>query len=375
MVDSRHHDLVADLYGAITEPTQWLDVLERMRHILNAEVALQHAWRDICSIDLSLCTNADPAQMAKYQEHYWQHDPWMAGLDRMCPGRVALGRDFLSDDDYRASEFYQDFLRPQGFHWFMTAIDEVPPQGVSVVSFLRSPRAPDFGPADRRLLERWLPHIRNCLRIQRELDGFRNRVACLESALDQLAPGVLLLDGKGRVCYANAAAEDIVSRGAELGLRGGQLWLREPAAHARLVAAIEAPRTRGQALIERVPVPIVLRDRDGCIALTLIVAPFIANVRGIGRAAQTLVLLTPPQRTIPAVESYLRAVFGFTSAQAKCARLLADGLEPSEISAQLGIAMSTLRSHLQQLFIKTATRRQAALVATLLRALALRDLL
>ncbi|MEQ8659465.1 MAG: type II toxin-antitoxin system Phd/YefM family antitoxin [Gammaproteobacteria bacterium] len=102
----------------------------------------------------------------------------------------------------------------------MTAIDEVAPQGVNVVSFLRAPQADDYTREERHALQELLPHIRNGLRIQRELDAFRARVACLETALDQLAPGVLLLDAEGRVIYANAAAEAAFRRSAEIGLLG-----------------------------------------------------------------------------------------------------------------------------------------------------------
>ncbi|MEQ8659466.1 MAG: hypothetical protein RLW62_01475 [Gammaproteobacteria bacterium] len=115
MTSSKQRDLLARLDATATDPAQWLAVLEQMRSTFKAEVALQHAWRDTACTDLSLCANADPVQMQRYQEHDWKLDPWMARRDRMRPGSVARGRDFLDDDVYRASEFYQDFLRPRGF--------------------------------------------------------------------------------------------------------------------------------------------------------------------------------------------------------------------------------------------------------------------
>jgi len=368
LVDKRRQDLLALLYAAVTEPALWLDVLERMRTDLGAEVALQHAWRDVASVDLSLCTNADPAEMQKYQDYYWQHDPWMARLDRMQAGSIAAGHEFLGQAEYLASEFYQDFLRPQGFQWFMTAIDEVPPKGISVVSFLRSPRAGEFMQEDRHYLQQMLPHIRNCLRIQRELNAFHERVACLETALDQLAPGVLMLDALGRVRYANEATEAIVRTCPEIALRGGTLYLRDPTAQAQLSAALGPARSPRDTLAARTPVPIVFRASDGSITLSLIIAPCTLRI------PDTLVLMMRPTQTQPDTESFLRAVFGLTPAQAKCARLLAEGLAPAEIGERLAIARTTLRTHLQELFAKTATQRQAALVAALHRALALREL-
>jgi DNA-binding CsgD family transcriptional regulator len=255
----------------------------------------------------------------------------------------------------------------------MTAIDEVAPQGVSVVSFLRAPQADDYTREEGHALQELLPHIRNCLRIQRELDAFRARVACLETALDQLAPGVLLLDAEGRVIYANAAAEAAFRRYAEIGLLGERLYLREPAANERLAAALTGAAI--DALSRRTPVAIHVRARDGSPALNLLVAPFIASLRRRGRQACTLVLMTLPTQASPDAENYLRAVFGLTTAHARCACLLAEGLSLATIGERLSIARSTLRSHLQQLFAKTGTQRQAALVAAVRRALALRELL
>lgn len=58
---------------------------------------------------------------------------------------------------------------------------------------------------------------------------------------------------------------------------------------------------------------------------------------------------------------------GFTPAEARVAALLAAGSSTDEICAQLGIQMSTARTHLRHLFEKTNTRRQTELVSRLLR--------
>lgn len=58
--------------------------------------------------------------------------------------------------------------------------------------------------------------------------------------------------------------------------------------------------------------------------------------------------------------------FGFTATESRIALLLCLGLSPSEISQKLAIASTTTAFHLKNLYQKTGTGRQAALVAKLL---------
>jgi DNA-binding CsgD family transcriptional regulator len=58
----------------------------------------------------------------------------------------------------------------------------------------------------------------------------------------------------------------------------------------------------------------------------------------------------------------LRSHFGLTDAQARLAIEIAKGEGLKACTRRLGIAMSTGRSHLKQIFEKTETRRQAELV-------------
>lgn len=63
----------------------------------------------------------------------------------------------------------------------------------------------------------------------------------------------------------------------------------------------------------------------------------------------------------------LRALFGLTGAEAKLAQRLASGDSVEEVAQELCIKMTTARTQLAAIFGKTATRRQAKLVAVLSR--------
>jgi DNA-binding CsgD family transcriptional regulator len=65
-----------------------------------------------------------------------------------------------------------------------------------------------------------------------------------------------------------------------------------------------------------------------------------------------------PERGIVA----LARIFGLTCAEERVLAHLAEDCTPAEISAALGVSLTTVRTHLQSLFQKTGARRQPELV-------------
>ena len=70
------------------------------------------------------------------------------------------------------------------------------------------------------------------------------------------------------------------------------------------------------------------------------------------------------RRTAPSI---LEASFRFTPAEARIAQGIARGETLAAVAAAHGIAMTTAKTHLQSVFHKTGTHRQAELVALLAR--------
>ncbi len=62
----------------------------------------------------------------------------------------------------------------------------------------------------------------------------------------------------------------------------------------------------------------------------------------------------------------LRELFALTSREQDIACLLADGYSLCEASDVLCVSQQTVRSHLKQIFCKTGTHRQAALIRSLI---------
>lgn len=67
----------------------------------------------------------------------------------------------------------------------------------------------------------------------------------------------------------------------------------------------------------------------------------------------------------PADQDRLMQYFGLTEAERVVTRLLITGLSTSEMVGKLGSSIATIRTHLNHVYEKTGTSRQAELVAVL----------
>ena len=159
--------------------------------------------------------------------------------------------------------------------------------------------------------------------------------------LDEIDYGMLLVDAEGQVQYCNHAARRELDGEHPLQLNGKQLGAGNPADTALLQEAIgEAQRGRrrlvtiasgGQFVaISVVPLP----DADARLGVTLLV---------LGKRTVCEQL---------SVQFYARSV-ALTPAETRVLNLLCDGVEPTEIATQQGVAVSTVRTQIGSIRAKT----------------------
>ncbi|PCD76871.1 response regulator [Pseudothioclava arenosa] len=192
-------------------------------------------------------------------------------------------------------------------------------------------------------------------RLDEARSALRAAVASGGTAIDRLAPGIVLLDGDGMVLQANAAARALCND--ESGLRiGTRLLCAENSQLREVVDGCLRGDIRG---VEPVSVP----RSDGARDLILLVGPLAGKAEG--QAAVLVLIVDPAQRNVPDSDLLARA-FRLTPTEARIASLLAHGQRPDEIARGLGISGTTVTFHLKNLFSKTETNRQSDLIALIL---------
>ena len=212
------------------------------------------------------------------------------------------------------------------------------------------------------------PDIKRAFKLHSDLAASGDRSASLQSILDSLTLGVVLLSPKGHVVTSNPAAKRLLAGNG--GLLAGRFGLRAERADesARLQQLIaRATATSAGAGLE--PAGFLTISRRNGSPLQLMVSP----VRGFDayqtHPVRAIVFVSDPAprvRRVRPTHDILMALFRLTPAECRLAMLLADGHSPTAIAQMVGVSRNTLKSQLSSIYRKTGTSRQAQLVRLLL---------
>jgi DNA-binding CsgD family transcriptional regulator len=192
-----------------------------------------------------------------------------------------------------------------------------------------------------------------------------NPGACLQSRLDALALGVILLSPRGRVVTMNRAAQRLLAE--DDGLQAGpDGLLAERTSESTRLKQLVATATATSADAELGPTGVLTVSRRKDSPLQLLVSP----VRGFdldeSHPVRAIVFAGDPAQGGSPTNDTLRILFGLTPAECRLAMLLADGHSPTAIAEMIGVTRNTLKSQLSSIYGKTGTSRQAQLVRLLL---------
>ena len=351
--------LVSLIHDAAVTPDHWNAAMTAVRAsvggISAALVIAENGSRDIKSANLA------PEARQAYLEYYREFDYVLDAVEHGPVGATHSGGTLIALDP--RSEF-NDWMRP---HHMDDGIFVRLTDGPQPTSFLvASPKQDDSFATPERvdLVNALVPHLQQALRTQDHLSGLVRSARDVAEAVDGMRNGVFVVGPSCAVTYANRAAEDIVAIGDGPVLRWGRIGLGVPSANARLQRCVadalgsnDSGARHGNSLL--CPRTAELRP------YVIHVVPF-ASVPPDRRQPRALVIVVDPERQAEPHRELLGRLFGLTRAEAEVALrvLRGDGLRP--ISDELTLSIATVKTHLQRVFTKTGTHRQAELVRLLL---------
>lgn len=205
------------------------------------------------------------------------------------------------------------------------------------------------------------PHFRRAVTISNLFDMKSIEAATFGSALDSFGFGIILVDERLGIVHANRAAADILKSGDSIRSDKGRLSLPENSASAALERAV------GQAARDEAglgPMGIGIPARRDSDPRVIHVLPLRRDTIRGGLAQRAVAALfiapaaNPPRTPIDA----LALIYDLTPAESKIFEMIAAGGTQAAIGRTLGIAPSTVKTHLLHLFEKTGSRRQADLI-------------
>lgn len=351
--------LVSAIHDAAVTPDHWHAAMTSVRASVGGSAAAliiaDNGSRTIKN------ANLDPEARQAYLEYYCEFDYVLDAVEHGPVGATHSGEALIAIDP--RSEF-NDWMRPHHMDDGLFVRLTGDPQPTCFL--VASPKQDDpFATPERvDVVNALVPHLQQALRTQDHLSGLVHSARDVAEAVDHMLHGVFVVGPSSAVVYANRVAADIVTIGDGPVVRAGRVGLGVPAADARLQRCIadalgrnDSGSRRGNSLL--CPRAAELRP------YVIHVVPF-TSMPPDGRQPRALVIVVDPERQTEPHRNLLINLFGLTRAEAEIALrvLRGDGLRP--ISDDLTLSLATVKTHLQHVFTKTGTHRQAELVRLLL---------
>ena len=362
-------DLIGLAYDAAADPTRWSACLSAVGEVMRCPaVGIFPIEPGPAGSYATLCVGHDPALLARFDAYYGRPDvnPYTQRADpsMLVPGAVLRAEAVCPDRDLHRTEYFEDWLRPQGLGAGGFATIGTARQPV-VLSFARSTSRGHLDAHEIRIARALVPHLSRALALSQHLERLDAEHVARSAALDRVGVGVILVDAEARPLLLNRRAQTLLDAGDGLAIARDGLtaaWPETTGALRRLVAdAAGTTAGRGTSVGGALTLP----RPSGLRALMALVTPVARGrwpVRGVAAAG---VLVSDPEDVPPPPAATFRRLWGLTDAEAALACQLAGGRSLEEAAQALAVRTPTARTQLSRIFAKTGTRRQAELMRLL----------
>ncbi|TPN90482.1 helix-turn-helix transcriptional regulator [Mesorhizobium sp. B1-1-5] len=360
---ARMHDfdgMVGQIYDAAVEPGRWPQVLETLSDFLEGAAATKLTFQNARTLRSEASSVRMPPEADRtYAQYYYKTNVFLPRIARLRAGALIPVWDLLPREVYQRSEFYNDFCRPGDMcHPIGVVLANEPDMRV-VFTCGRARTAGEFEPEHLDRLRRVGPHLVRAASMGLRLSRSEIARSANVEALDRVAQGVLIVAANGEILFANRAAEALLTEADGIRIEKSALRANKPADAAqfrRLIAsAAEQSDTAGGVMALARPAP----RRP----LSVLVAPLkIESTWFVTGRPAAIVFVADPDSAPRTMQGQLRNLYGLTPAEAAVAIAITRGEGLQAVADELGISLTTTRTHLQHVFEKTETRRQAELV-------------
>ncbi|MGZ3359042.1 MAG: helix-turn-helix transcriptional regulator [Xanthobacteraceae bacterium] len=355
--------LIGDIYDAVLDPEQRIDVIEKIASFsgghsggLLSKHSLGYSEHLYCYI------GADPESLQAYSESYPKLDP-TAATHSFGVAQVVSATDVVPYDEFRRGRFYREWARPHGWVDVASAVVEKSATSCTFLSVVRHKASGVVDDEMRRRMALVVPHVRRAYLIGKTINLGQAEAACFSDILDGLSAGMILVDGIGRVVHANAAGNAILGAADFLRTVHGRLVAgdaRTNAAFREILAAADA----GDAAVglRGIALPLTAHDGERYVAHVLPLTSGVRRQAGLAFNAVAALFIRKAALAASTTPDVIGRMYKLTPAELRVLLAIVDVGGVPEVAAALGVASTTIKTHLNRLFEKTGVCRQADLV-------------
>jgi DNA-binding CsgD family transcriptional regulator len=357
-------DLIGDIYDTVLDQALWEDIVERAAQFVGgvgAALFSKNAAYQEGSVQYDF--GIDPHYKRLYFEKYIMLDPATTGHFLAEIDQPVAVEDLMSPAEFLETRFYREWVRPQGLVDFVSAVLDKSATSAAMFGVFRSERDGMVDDGARHRMRLIVPHIRRAVLIGRMFDLKAAEAAMFADTLDGLSAGMCLVDAGGRIVHANAAGYALINAGDILRSVGGRLVARDAQVDKTLRETFAAAGEGDAALgTMGIAVPMIGKDNERYVAHLLPLTSGARRRAGKTYTAAAALFVRKTALEAPSAFEVIGKAFKLTPSELRVLLAIVEVGGVPEVAAALGVAATTVKTHLGRLFEKTGATRQADLV-------------
>jgi DNA-binding CsgD family transcriptional regulator/PAS domain-containing protein len=355
--------LIGNIYDAALDRSLWPDALARIGDFVGG-----HGVGLLSKDSLSRTSTphyrcgVDPHYVRTYAETHSKFDP-AATLPFFDVEQIVSFPELVPYDEFRQGRFYREWMQPQGWVDAANAVLEKSVLSFSFISILRSESCGLVDDEMRRRMALIVPHVRRAVLIGRVIDLREAETASFADTLDGLSAGLVLIAADGRIVHSNAAASDMLNAGDFLRSNSGRLTTSDKHVDKLLndsfAGAVDGDAGIG---VKGIALPLTAGTGERYVAHVLPLTSGARRRAGTAYTATAAIFVRKAALETPAAPEVILKTFKLTPTELRVLLAIVDVGGIPEVAVRLGVAETTVKTHVKRLFEKTGKNRQADLV-------------
>jgi DNA-binding CsgD family transcriptional regulator/PAS domain-containing protein len=305
----------------------------------------------------------DPGYVQAYFDEYGKFDPATASFVCAGIGEQVLLSVVIPQNEFLETRFYREWSRPQGL---VDCINVPLDKSATSLSLFGVSRHRLDGVADDETCRRMrllAPHIRRAVLIANATERKQAEASVFAETLDGLRAGMLLVDGGGRIMHANTSGRTMLAEGDILRIGGGRLASLDSRIDESL-RNIFAAAPGGDVAVgtKGIALPLTARTGERYVAHVLPLTSGLRSDAGMRHTAVAALFVHKASLATPSPPEVIARSYRLTPTELRVLLAIVKVGGTPEVADSLGIAASTVKTHLSRIYEKTGTSRHADLV-------------
>jgi DNA-binding CsgD family transcriptional regulator len=366
MIEEEYSGLIAEIYDAAIDALLWRPALAKAAKFIGGSSAALFS-KDAASGAGNIYHEfgTDPYYRQLYFDKYVKLDPATTGHFFADVEQPISVTDLMPYDEFLETRFYREWVQPQGVVDFLAAVLDKSATSVAMFGVFRHERDGLVDDEARQRISLVIPHIRRAVLVSRTIDLKTTEAATFADTIDGLSAGMCLLDSEGQVVHANVAGRAFLDMGDFLFETGGRIRARDREIDAILRELLTAAGSdRGDVAVGTAGIDLPLRAQDGT-RYVAHVLPLTSGARRLAGTAYSAVAALFVRKScieVPSPPEVIARAYRLTPTELRVLLAIVEVGGVPEVANAMGVAESTVKTHLGHLFAKTGVTRQADLV-------------